>query len=819
MFELYFADFNLGASFKLDFFMLKIFLTKLLLLLLFSPSFSLAYNSMCYSPVQLSAFLSKPKKSAGVSQSSVSRIKANIRKLEKALDTAEGDLQDSLDKDKLKAKPSFVAGKIRDYIEDEQDGWDCAKGLQSLFFFPSVIPQAYAIEDNGSGDDDTFVQELNQLGENVFGSGNSNAIDKEKSTDTGGVKIPKGEPEKSADTGGVKIPEAEPEKSADTGEVKIPEAEPKKSANTGKVKTPEAEPKKSTNRGTVTIPKAEPELTPEEKCEKSGRNWNTQATECCSSGETVYRGKCVSLSEKKCLQSGGEWKNGPCECPNNKPQLDNGFCKACPESKPRFAGGACRSCIGNTKWDSTKRRCVAPPAPAVTEQKKCEKSGRRWNPQATKCCPKGKIVHEGKCVSLPEKKCLQSDGEWNNGPCECPNNKPRLDNGFCKACPADKPVFKDGQCKETPQQKCKKQGLIYDSAQDICITKAQRSCKASGGTWDNSKGCICPNNKPRLDNGSCKACPDSKPRFAGGACRSCIGNTKWDSTKRRCVAPPEPALTEKQKCEKSGQNWNVQAKKCCPKGKIVHEEKCVSLTEKKCLKNGGEWKNGSCKCPDNKPKLANGSCKACPPGHSFRKGSCVPCPDWKKHKAFKSKGKVSSSFCDEYAKDKRKCKRALSHLQRRAKQLNKLMDQLETLEDKLLEAQLNPKEQSATEASGLCFDCLKRVINASKPSAGQVIGQSLGVLAGAGFSIAGYNIGKNAQTNANMLRIQQGSPSLYDGFSLTGMGMGYPFMANSLYGLARTNAPVGGWSCSPSVSPYGQAYSQGYGYGHNMRYY
>ena len=114
--------------------MLKFFLTKLLFIFLLAPSVSMAYNSMCYSPVQVSALLSKPKKSGVVSQSSLSRLKANIRTLENALDDAEGDLQDSLDKDKLKEKASSVAGKTRDYIEDEQDGWDCAKGGMSLFF-------------------------------------------------------------------------------------------------------------------------------------------------------------------------------------------------------------------------------------------------------------------------------------------------------------------------------------------------------------------------------------------------------------------------------------------------------------------------------------------------------------------------------------------------------------------------------------------------------------------------------------------------------------------------------------------------------------
>ncbi|MCZ0932695.1 MAG: hypothetical protein OXJ52_06060, partial [Oligoflexia bacterium] len=177
---------------------------RLFLVFAFLPSVSFAWNSSCYSPVQLSAFMSKPKKKSagGVSRSSLRKISASISKLEEALDEAEGDLQDSLDKDKLKDKPSTVAGKIRDYIEDGQDGWDCAKGEQSsLFFFPSLIPQAYAhtdlsihghphsednsteakvidsvldlgvkdvgsepaTSDNGSGDDDSHIKNLSQI--------------------------------------------------------------------------------------------------------------------------------------------------------------------------------------------------------------------------------------------------------------------------------------------------------------------------------------------------------------------------------------------------------------------------------------------------------------------------------------------------------------------------------------------------------------------------------------------------------------------------------------------------------------------------------
>ncbi|MCY4322052.1 MAG: hypothetical protein OXC37_06605, partial [Bdellovibrionaceae bacterium] len=224
-----------------------------------------------------------------------------------------------------------------------------------------------------------------------------------------------------------------------------------------------------------------------------------------------------------------------------------------------------------------------------------------------------------------------------------------------------------------------------------------------------------------------------------------------------------------------------------------------------------------CQCEGTKPDTED--TKVCPTRPPESKTDKPDCPKWKKSKAFKSNGRVDSSFCDEYARDERACKKALSNLQKRAKQLEKLEDQLDSLEEKQWESLLTSEDDSTTEASGVCFDCLKRTIIASQPTTGQILGKTLGLLAGTGLSIAGYKIGQSAQRNANMLRINQGYPALNDGFSLTGIGAGYPFMANGIYGLTRASTPTGGWVCTPTVNSHGHVYNHGHGFGHNVRYF
>ena len=116
----------------------------LLALFLFSPSFVFAWNSTCWSPVQRAALLQKPKKTSGLTTGSLrKRVRGLERAIEKArgqLDEATGLLEDSLDEGRLGADPSDVAGEIADYIESQQDGWDCdTPGGSVLTLLPPLL--------------------------------------------------------------------------------------------------------------------------------------------------------------------------------------------------------------------------------------------------------------------------------------------------------------------------------------------------------------------------------------------------------------------------------------------------------------------------------------------------------------------------------------------------------------------------------------------------------------------------------------------------------------------------------------------------------
>ena len=249
----------------------------------------------------------------------------------------------------------------------------------------------------------------------------------------------------------------------------------------------------------------------------------------------------------------------------------------------------------------------------------------------------------------------------------------------------------------------------------------------------------------------------------------------------------------------------------CSEGQGKEGGECVTCS----AKPGGPWdfegKDKPCKL------ISETEEEPCTEGKSFINGECVDCPDWKKHGSFRRNGKVDSSFCNAYAKDQRACKKALAKLKSLAGRLEQYNRILEKLEERLLS--LNDSEDTKTEAGGLCFDCLKRELKANRPTANQTIGNLANIIAGAGFGFAGYKAGQNAQSHANMLRIQQGYSASNDYYALQGAKAGYPFIANGLYGMTRVNTPVGGWSCTPSVNPYGHAYSQSYGHGYQMPYY
>ena len=361
--------------------------------------------------------------------------------------------------------------------------------------------------------------------------------------------------------------------------------------------------------------------------------------------------------------------------------------------------------------------------------------------------------------------------------------------------------------KETIECICDTSQYIQEG--DTCREKNEKdACKAKPGSWtwvikqkmDPVCECLAPN---VIDGNTCRAKNQEEK------CKEKLGdNGIWGETGCVCKAP---YIKDGNTCQKKSEGKNA-------------EEECKAKPGSWTFTVGKGGPNCFCKPPKTpvgeecriqeqeitiveKPEPEQ-------PEEPEEPEAPSDCPDWKQDPSFKSKGRVEGKFCDNFAKDIRKCKESLSKMQRLAKTLNKYRDRLERAEE--ASEQEDPSE---TEAGGLCFDCLKRELQANRPSPGQNLGNFLSLLTGTGMTYLGHKMGQTAQMDTNMLRIQQGYPVQQNYFALNGASAGFPFLSNGLYGLTRTNTPTGGWACSPSVSPYGGAYNYGMNYGYSMPYF
>ena len=658
--------------------------------LLASSLSSWAWNSMCHSPVQLSALMSRNKRQLGKED----RFKKQIRKLEKKieiygdkLDDVESDLADSLDKDKLQADPYSVAGSVRGYIENEQDGWPCANDSsatirRSPHFLEMIFPLSYA-------------------------------------------------------------------------EKGPPPPPPPSDKRTNCLSTPG-----NTWENNQCLTKKQKD---EKECKEKKNFW--------------IEGQCLTKKqkdEKECKEKKNFWIEGQCL---TKKQKDE---KECKEKKNFWIEGQCLTKKQKDEKECKEKKNFWIEGQCLTKKQKDEKE----------CKEKKNFWIEGQCLTKKqkdEKECKEKKNFWIEGQCLTKKQKDE------KECKEKKNFWIEGQCltkKQKDEKECKEKKNFWIEGQ--CLTKKQKDekeCKEKKNFWIEGQ-CL---TKKQKDE---KECKEKKNFWIEGQC-----------------------LTKKQKDEKEckeKKNWIggkclTKRKTACKLNKDLvwtNNNKCLTK-EDDCKEQKKIWKNNKCLTKED-------DCKQ-KPGKSWVGGACVDCPDWKKDNSFKNNGRVKSNFCDNYAADKKNCRRALSKLKKLSDLIQKYNKLMEELEDKILD--LDDSEKPTTEAGGLCIDCLKRVMKASRPTANQNLGNIASLLTGVGTSMAGYHVGQSAQRNANMLRLQQGYPISNDYYALNGASAGFPFIANGLYGLTRVNTPVGGWSCSPSVNPYGQTYNYSYGHGYRMPYY
>ena len=665
-----------------------------------------SFNSMCHSPVQLAALMSPNKPNLSKGEKIRKRIKALEKKKEEyenKLDDVEGDLGDSLSKEKLKDDPYSVAGSVQSYIENNQSGWSCAEAssggsytrkfiikenlLLKINVWELIILSAYAQEDPPPPPQSA-------------GIGSGNKIKAGKKTNNS-----------------------------------VSQSAPKRTGN-----------------------KSDP-------CPDR----NNEGECICSDNQGWENDRCVPCSSKP----GGKWSwvagaSKPCVCNQGKNiVLDGEKCreKTCKEKGMVNLNGGCISKADNYCRNAggsldESGKCICPATHGL-ENGKCvqcsSKPGKKWTPGAT-------IGESCQCDTKQNPNLIKKGKECREKTCEERGMIKTTDNG----CKTEKEVCElqiekewiGEECKDTPKTTCEKQeGKEWKNGS--CQYTPEAECKNRGGKWQYSKsgGCSCPS--PYVE----------EVKDGNTVCRD---------------------KNKSERCRDKGGNWSSQDSRCaCPSNHKAENGNCVQQTAQDL-------------CEDQE-------------GKSFINGECVDCPDWKKHGSFRENGKVDSSFCNAYAQDQRTCKNALARLGRLVSRLEQYNKSIGKLEEKLWS--LNDSEDTKTEAGGLCFDCLKRELKANRPTVNQTIGNLANIIAGAGFGFAGYKAGQNAQSHANMLRIQQGYPASNDYYALQGATAGYPFIANGLYGMTRVNTPVGGWACTPSVNPYGHTYSQNQGYGYQMPYY
>lgn len=738
-------------------------------LFLLFPSFVFAYSSMCYSPVQMAALLSKPKNKNSTKglEKSIRNIKHSLKDMERALDEAEGQLADSLYKGKFDGmRRGQVASQIRDYMESGRDGWGCdsssflkEKGLLPPFLFEllgeALLPSARA--------------DTNSDAESVSGEGTENKLRLGPTDSAEGVSSNGRE---CRDSGG----------SWQDGQCSCEESKGLKLSSNKCVCIDLSMIKVITFNNRVERCKCSNprDILVSDKCEECPSNEIARNNKCtaCSRSQIVIGNECVTLNndtrnmfQRNCLRGGGKWTDNRCKCDNLVVTMGD--------------GETCR-------------------------QKKCEVSGGEWGNNNCKCKDPRQILFLGKCMECPSNKIVKNN--------KCINCK----NGF---------IVVGNECKEAPSGKwaglaegrCQKGGGKWQSNQCKCgelvVTmgdgeNCQQKCNQAGKVWKNGQCQNCGNDFVLSDN-QCK-----NPCFVDGNSSQCMQRMK-------------------NHCEKQGRKWSTQNNKCCGEAEILIDGNCSAQQSpatfssdsnaEPCKSDYGSdvCKEQTCRQADKAWNSTTNTC--CAENQKVKNGACVdpdkekkkkPCPKWKKHKAFKKNGRVSSSFCKDYAKQNRECRNALEDMRELIRDIRELKNERQSLRKELRSrsrASLRG-DTKKTEAGGLCIDCLKRVMIASKPSTGQTVGNVLGMITGAGLTVAGYNLGKNAQTDLNMLRVQQGYEAQNDYYSLMGASAGFPYMAQGLHGLTRTNTPVGGWSCTPTISPYGRPYNYQYGQGYNMGY-
>ena len=741
-----------------------------------------SYSQSCLSPVEqalLFANSGTKKKKTGPTKASlrkgISSLERRISDLEEELDEISGDLGDSL---KGHRKEAYrTAGKIQEYMENEYNGWECGKGTSRILRRSS-----------GQGGSAFLLLQDNFFWQFFLIQPSWGAI-------TGKLIRGVSEDDCNNDRCPSEYTKCEWREISDSGaggcygimETSVSDAPKESQAQ----KNCRAKPGYGTDWKMVGGECKETNLG---KCKKKpgyGTDWKMVGGEC----KETNLGKC-----KKKSGYGTDWKMVGGEC--NETKLGKCKKKSGYGTDWKMVGGECKETkLGKCKkkpgygtdWKMVGGECKE------TKLGKCKKKsgyGTDW-----------KMVG-GECNETKLGKCKKKPGygtDWKMVGGEC--NETKL--GKCKKKPGYGTDWKmvGGECNETKLGKCKKKpgyGTDWKMVGGECNETKLGKCKKKPGYGTDWKmvGGEC--NETKL--GKCKKKPGygTDWKMVGGECNE----TKLGKCKKKPgygtdwkMVGGECKETDQGKCKKAGDT--PKGNKCiCAEGKEI-----TASSNCECSGTMEEWSP-----KDSEKKFCKSKCK----GKLKRSkvagdnGKCVKCPkggnkDWQNDSAFGRKGKVNKSFCTGYGDDKIVCKSALSRMKRLIKELENLQNQLEQKRKSLHKKELSMDDsEKKPQTSSLCVDCVRRWRSIQRSLSGsQIFGNILSTTLGGIGSIWGINEARRSQASSNEMLALQGFPAESNfGYNLAGIGVGVPFLARGIHGLAQGNASRNAYACSPTVSPY-----------------
>ena len=512
---------------------------------LFSPTVVLAYAGICHSPVQMAALMSKPPKkgpSLKKLRSAMRRLNNRKDKKERAIEQAVEDLAGSLDKEKLKDKPSDVAEQIRDYIGTQQDGWDCDDYSSSRL---GEKLDKYMAQRPGGDYMLSSPAKSALFQSSLFFSPVLFKILTPALVWAEGLLLGagKGDSDRKA-----------------SGETSHSELEGKCKSSGGKWLLDKPTKKRYCECHPKILNKEGRCVSKEQQCLSQNGRWLP--------GGIGTGGECIYPAQIKCKQSGGNWNNNRCVCYGSKGlERKNGYCvkteqrKKCERSGGTFKQGQCQCKQGTELTNQGTCQAMTLPAEDHTEKiAECNRKNQILPKGKTKCesCPKNHIQRENVCKACTDEEWVVSN---KCKPLKCPEGLIPFD-GECRLCPKNK-ISRDKKCVPCPngqivkQNKCvsKDSALDHDGTSngeataESSKTDNKSACEDKSGTWVENHGC----------------CPFG-----------------YNQKKEQCNV----SRTE---CQNGGQVWNQKTKTCCEKGQKLEGDNCVASNTCPSWKDSGAF--------------------------------------------------------------------------------------------------------------------------------------------------------------------------------------------------------------------------------------